>query len=358
MERSKTMIGTRIKQARIAAGLAPCDLADQCDLSVVTISRYEDDVMTPSSDVLATLARLLGVRVEYFLRQRKAKLVEVSCRKPFDLSEQEKERSLAAAQIQLERWLALEEFILTRWSIHFRIDELPTKISSLSGIETAAETVRAAWKLGHAPIPRLIDTLELHGIQVFTTTHDDEQKLAGLSAKANDKPAIIIVGGKHAPGDRRRYTLAYELGHLILNGRLARTVEKERACHRFAGAFLIPADALIEQLGRSRNWIEPRELQLIKEAWGVSMAAVMLRARALGVITPNTAAKMWQRFEDNGWDKREPDPQYECETPRGFEQLVYRALAEDKVSEAKAAELLGLTSMLEVSRREANPADS
>jgi transcriptional regulator with XRE-family HTH domain len=70
MERSKTMIGARIKQARIAAGLAPCDLADQCDLSVVTISRYVDDVRTPSSDVLATLARLLGVRVESFLRRR------------------------------------------------------------------------------------------------------------------------------------------------------------------------------------------------------------------------------------------------------------------------------------------------
>jgi hypothetical protein len=75
----------------------------------------------------------------------------------------------------------------------------------------------------------------------------------------------------------------------------------------------------------------------------VSMAAVVLRARALGVITPNTAAKLWKHFEDNGWDKLEPDPQYACETARGFEQLVYRALAEKKVSESKAAELLGLS---------------
>jgi transcriptional regulator with XRE-family HTH domain len=90
MERSKTMIGTRLKQARIAAGLSPCDLADQCDLSAVTICRYEDDIMKPSSDVLATLARLLGVRVGYFSRQQKVKLAEVSSRKSFDLSDQEK----------------------------------------------------------------------------------------------------------------------------------------------------------------------------------------------------------------------------------------------------------------------------
>jgi Zn-dependent peptidase ImmA (M78 family) len=71
-------------------------------------------------------------------------------------------------------------------------------------------------------------------------------------------------------------------------------------------AFLIPADALIDQLGRNHNWNELRELQLIKEAWELSMAAVMLRACALGVITPNTGVKLWKHFEDNGWDKRGP----------------------------------------------------
>ncbi len=300
------MIGSRIQQARLAAGLALCDLADQCDLSVVTISKYERDEMTPSSDVLLTLARLLGVRVEYFFRQHEVELVDVSCRKHLDLSEQEKKRSLAAARDQLERWLALEEFIPTRWSVEFQIPvEVPTKVSSLAAVESAAAAVRAGWKLGDAAIPGLTDTLELHGIQVFTITLDDAQKLAGLSVDANGKPAIIIVGGKHAPGDPRRFTLAHELG-------------------------------------RSRSWIEPRELQLIKQEWGLSMASLMRRAGDLGVITPNTAAKMWKRFEDNGWDKQEPDPQYELEQSRGFEHLVYRALAEDKVSESKAAELLGL----------------
>lgn len=337
------MIGSRIQQARLAAGLPLCYLADQCDLSVVTISKFERDEMTPSSDELFALAKLLGVRVEYFFRQHEVELVEVSYREHLDLSEQEKKRSFAAARDQLERWLALEEFIPTRWSVEFQMPvELPTKISSLAAVESAAAAIRVDWELGNAAIPGLIDTLELHGIQVFTITLDDEQKLAGLSADANGKPVIIIVGGKHAPEDRRRFALAYELGHLILKGRLARSVDEEKACHRFAGAFLIPPDALTGLLGRSRNWIEPRELQIIKEVWGVSMAAAMLRARALGVITPNTAAKMWQRFEENGWDKREPDPQYACETSRGFEQLVYRALAEDKISESKAAELLGL----------------
>ncbi|MGH8237516.1 MAG: transcriptional regulator, partial [Steroidobacteraceae bacterium] len=104
-----------------------------------------------------------------------------------------------------------------------------------------------------------------------------------------------------------------------------------------------PKDSVIKLLGRNRSWLEPRELKLVKEEWGLSMAGLMLRARDLGVVTRDTAGQIWKQFQDNGWDKREPDPQYEREKSRGFEQLVYRALAEDKVSESKAAELLGLS---------------
>ena len=338
------MFGSRIKQARLAAGLTLRDLAAQCEVSAMAISKYERDEMTPSSDVLLALAKALGVRVEYFFRQQEVDLEAISYRKHPDLPEKAKKRILADARDQLERWLALEEFIPTRWSVQFHMPAgLPRAINSLDAVETASASLRAAWKLGQAAIPDLIDTLELHGIKVFVSAYDGDQKFDGLSAGANGKPVIIIAGGKHAPGDRQRFTLAHELGHLILKGRLARTVDEEKACHRFAGAFLAPRDAVIKLLGRSRSWIEPRELQLVKEEWGLSMAGLMLRARDLGVVTRDTAGQLWKQFQDNGWDKREPDPQYQREKSRGFEQLVYRALAEDKVSESKAAELLGLS---------------
>jgi hypothetical protein len=95
-------------------------------------------------------------------------------------------------------------------------------------------------------------------------------------------------------------------------------------------------------LGKERSWIEPRELQLLKEEWGLSMAGWMLRARDLRVLSRPKASELWQHFVANGWDKHEPDPQYKTEEPRGFEQLVYRALAEDLIGESKAAELLSL----------------
>lgn len=354
------MIGERIKQARLSSGLSLRDLAAQCGISAMAISKYERGEITPSSSVLLALGKVLDVRVEYFFRQHEVELEEVEYRKHPDLPEKEKKRILADVREQLERWLALEEFIPTRWSARFRIPHgLPGKVKSLDEIEEVALAVRNDWKIGHGAIPDLVDTLELHGIKVFATSVDGDRKFDGLSASANGKPVIIIVGGAHAPGDRQRFTLAHELGHLMLKGRLVRGIDEEKACHRFAGAFLVPQANVQKLLGKDRTWIEPRELQLLKQEWGLSMAGWMLRARDLGILARPKASELWKLFVDHGWDKREPEPQYPREKPRGFEQLVYRALAEDQIGESKAAELLGLSLREFVAQRKMEvPADA
>ncbi len=48
-------------------------------------------------------------------------------------------------------------------------------------------------------------------------------------------------------------------------------------------------------------------------------------------------------FKEEGWQVREPGAQYQVEHTRLFDQLVFRALAEDLISESKAAELLGIS---------------
>lgn len=335
------MIGSRIKRARLAAGLSLRALAAEIGMSAMAISKYERDEITPSSDVLLELARALDLRTEFFFRNQEIELEEVEYRKHPDLPEKVKKQVLAHVRNQLERWLALEQFVPGSWSTPFHLPaRLPASIDAMEDIEDVAAKVRTAWQLGQGPVPDLIDTFELHGIMVFTIPINVDQKFDGLSAKTGNKPIVVI--GHDTPGDRQRFTLAHELGHLVLKGRLAEEIDEEKACHRFAGAFLAPRESAYQVLGKERHWIEPKELQLLKQEWGLSMAGWMLRARDIGVINRKRAGELWRLFVDNGWDKHEPDPQYEPEEPRGFEQLVYRALAEDLIGESKAAELLGL----------------
>ena len=99
-----------------------------------------------------------------------------------------------------------------------------------------------------------------------------------------------------------------------------------------------PVDSPLQQL--FRRWIEPRELLLLKMEFGLSIAGWTYLARDLGIMDKTTHGKYWGYLRKHGWHKEEPGPRYPSETSRLFEKQVYHALAEDWVSESRAAELL------------------
>lgn len=338
------MIGNRIKQARESTGLSLRALAEKAEISAMAISKYEREEATPSSDVLLRLAKALDVRTEYFFRQAEVDLSDIDFRNEDKLSKKEENTILADIRDQIERWLELEQVMPVPWSKPFKIPEnLPARINSFDDIEEVAVVMRQAWDLGFNPIPDVIDELEGHGIKVFMTPHDAGNKFNGLVAKVNDNPMIVV--SEEWPGDRQRFTLAHELGHLVLKGRLKKTLNEEIACHRFAGAFLVPKSQVIEVLGSRRSWLEPQELSLLKAEYGLSMCAWLFRARDTGVLPDNRYREMWKYFNERGWKQKEPGDQYPKETTRLFQQLVYQALAEDQISESKAAELMGYSLM-------------
>ena len=336
------MIGERIQQARKASGLSLRALAETAGVTAMAISKYENDQSTPSSDVLLALGKALGVRVEYFFRQAEVKLEQVDYRHHPDMPSTVKGKIEAFVRDQVERWIELEAFVPTPWSVPFELPgNLPRHINHYDKIEDVAVSVREAWNLGLNPVPDLTDTLESRGIIVFAATLDANEQCDGLAAKANDNPVIVV--NKDRPGDRQRFTLAHELGHLVLKGRLAKGLHVETACNRFAGAFLVPKEMVLKALGQRRTWLEPQELALLKAEYGLSMGGWTYRARDLGILPQIHMRSLWNLFREQGWEKKEPDPQYPPEKTRLFKQLVYRALAEDLIGESKAAELLGLT---------------
>jgi len=334
------MIGDRIKQARKASGLSMRALAEQAGISAMAISKYENNKSTPSSGVLIALSQILDVSVDYFFRQAKVELKEVEYRKHSRLPKKTISRIEGDVIEQIERYQDLEELLPVSPISRFQMPKgLPGNVDDYDDIETIAEKVRKAWGLGSNPIPDLIDTLEERGIKVFQSNilHDD--RFDGLASQVDGTPVIVV--GKDWPGDRQRFTLAHELGHLILGGRLADTLDEEKAANRFAGAFLVPASEARKELGNSRKWLEPVELCMLKQSYGLSMRAWIYRASDLGILNTSASRRMWEYFRSNGWVKTEPGEQYPSEQPKLFKQLVFHALAEDLVSDTRAAELLG-----------------
>ncbi len=336
------MIGERLHRARKAADLSLRSLAKDVGVSHTWINKVEKDLAMPDSATLLKLGKTLGVRSEYFFRPEKIVLSDVEYRKQSSLP---KKRLMAIKHEildKIERRMELENLFPQPPVEAFRLPEgLPLEVQSYGQVEDVADLVRHQWELGMNPIPVLIDLFEMKGIRVFCIDARGDSKFDGLLASAAGSPVVVV--GKYWPGDRQRFTLAHELGHLLLADRLGEGLDSEKACHRFAGAFLFPCFSVKTYLGNKRSSLEGRELQSLKHEFGISMAAIIRRSVDLGIIKERYYKHLIIQFGKNGWRKCEPGEQVKPEVGKVFCNLVFHALAEEYIGDAKAAELLGLS---------------
>jgi len=335
------MIGQRIAQARKSASLSLRALGELVGVSQTTISKYEKGLSTPDSTILMKLAKALGVKSSFFFRTNSYQLENVEYRKRNIPNKTL--RAINAKILNLvERRFELEELYTVAESKKFEVPQgLPPQINYLYEIEEIANQIRKAWNLGEDPIADLSDILELQGIKVFMIEENADNGFDGLTAWVNGNPIIVI--SKIWSGVRQRFTLAHELGHLILKGQLGVDIDEERASNRFAGAFLLPQKALIDRLGNKRKSIEIAELALLKEEFGVSMQVGFIRANQLKIISYEYSSSLRKLFKQNGWDIKEPTAPYPTEKVKRFKQLVLRAVSQRIISESKGAELLNMT---------------
>ncbi len=168
---------------------------------------------------------------------------------------------------------------------------------------------------------------------------------SGFTAEAHTasgRTYPLIAISRRWPGDRQRFTLAHELGHRLLSGRLRGGIDEENACDRFAGAFLAPRSSVQFLLGKERLKIEWQELLKLKHEFGLSMLGWLMRARQCEIITDAVYTKQIKQFSARGWRKKEPGPPLAEESSQFFELFVWRAPGEGCITPSKAAELLGI----------------
>jgi hypothetical protein len=185
-----------------------------------------------------------------------------------------------------------------------------------SAIEDFAMDVRVAAGLGEGDVVgNSIRAAERLGCVVLPMPEEVGRHI-GLSVRANMTDMICLgrrtSDGVPVPGDRQRWTVAHELGHLALHVALGAPTTAEEAsqiekqAHSFAGAFLAPGDAMLEELERLGGRVTLQTLARIKESWGVSIKALVTRFRNLGVIDSDHARSLFKQISARGWNKTEP----------------------------------------------------
>lgn len=330
-------IGERLKLARRMTRLSQQALADRAGVSKMAISKYEHNQMVPASDVLRKLAVALDVRMEFLLRSAPALNIKLAHCAHNRMTQTDAAAVTAQVQEWLERYQAVENLFPPEERLSFVFPRgFPYPVKHVEEAELAAEKLRESWYVGMSTIENLTDLLETQGIKVGLVNGD--ACFDACTFWVNDQSPVIAI--RHGlSGDRQRFSLGHELGDIMLD--VGPEMDEEHAARRFAAAFLVPARAAVLELGRSRRALDPQELLLLKQKYGMSMAAWLYRAKDLGILSAGDAQRHWEAFSARGWHQQEPGEPLSGEQPQRLYRLVRRLLAEDIISRSRAKELLG-----------------
>ncbi len=334
--------GRRLFSARKMAGLSMAALAEKAGavVSKQAISKYEKGQINPGSEVLIALAKALDIKVDYFFKPSQIILAGLEFRKKSKLGKKAEEQIKYQTLDFLQKYLEIEDILNVQTPYVNPVSQ--TLIKNKADIEVAAQEIREKWKLGEGPVPHLIELLEDKGFKVFEVS--DFEHFDGLSGFASGIDLPVVAVYKDSNLVRKRFTLAHELGHLLLDFSQAEGQDVEKLCHSFAGALLLPETVMRRELGqKKRSRITPWELKKLKGIFGVSIQAIMARARNLSIISAATYKSFCIFVRKNGWHKDEPGEYRGREVANRFKQLVYQGVAEEIISFSKGAGLLNKT---------------
>lgn len=327
----------RLKSARKINGLSLQELSEALgnSLSKQTLNRLESGEQNPDSETLSKLCKALHVTLDYFFKDNSVLLENVEFRKLKKLPVKEQEKVKNQTKEYLERYFELESLLGLEYTLPFKLKSFVVKVPYDADI--AAKEMRKILKIGSDAIYNIVELLEEHHIKVHKTYANPS--FSGLSTIIDGKLGVIVYNDhEDIPLVRKRFTVLHELGHLFMD--LSAVDEKvaERLCDGFAGAMLLPGDKLMSYFGGKRTTVYTNELISIKKNNGISLTAIMYRAKMLNLISESYLKYFMIKYNQNLKKLEKLNYEGREESDR-FIQLLMRAVAQEIISSTKAAAL-------------------
>lgn len=268
-----------LELARSSRGITQKELAALINRTQAAVSQWEHNLREPNEEDIALLSEALDYPVSFFYQE--------------DI-----DSYLPPVQGHYRKKAALKAVPRTQLEAHFRllggwVSKLQDAIEPEDGIavpdfldealmdttpQDLARKLRAKWRVPNGPIRNLTALLEKHKIVVAKTWMANEN-VDGYSFFTNRGLPVIYINREYSL-DRMRFSLAHELGHLVMHTDCLPGEEREIEANQFASEFLMPAHDIHDQLIGLRL----ESLMGLKARWGCSMAAIAMRAKHLGLL--------------------------------------------------------------------------
>lgn len=274
------------------------EAAELLGVSQGKLSKAEKGLQPLPSEIVHSLQRVFNLPLSFFFQATDSSQVgHMYYRRQVSISAKTMDAMEAQVRVQklaIDQLFEAVELPEFEWQFEQPSDNLtPADI---------ARRVRYSLGLHRGAIGNLTVLLEDHGIIIQKMDFGTE-KMDGLTS-ITDRGHWVIFLNTRMSNDRIRFSLAHELGHLImhLNFVPKHPERVEDEANEFASEFLMPEAEIKSSLKR----ITLPLLGNLKQQWGVSMRALIRRARDLQMIDDKIYRNYQIVFSKKGYNKREP----------------------------------------------------
>lgn len=307
--------------ARESKGWSQAEVAGSVAVMQGTISKIECGLLVPSPELVNTFAdklefpdqfffetdRVFGFNSTVFFHRKRQSVPDRTLRK-------------LHAQMNLSRMRVRKLRLSLSLQSKVRFQPMDPR-EYAGGVPAVARLVRQMWLLPPGPIRNLVEAIEDAGGIVIDYDFGTKQADA-ISEWIDDSPPIFLVNtNDEIPWDRRRLTLAHELGHVIMHAvPNLPSPQIEDEATEFAAEFLMPR----KEIKPSLYSLTMAKLADLKRYWRVSMQALIERARQLKTITEYQRRLFYMRLNSNGHTRlHEPlEREYAPERPELYRRMV------------------------------------
>ena len=290
--------------------------------------------------VVAKIAETFGVKTAQLFAEPTVQVQLLAYRKCASLPKRDENMVEGMVSQALEERIALQEKVGEAFPLNLPPQKY--KVTSLDDAEQASIELRNFWKLGTSPISSVVGLLEDQFIHVFTIATSSE-KFDGISANATDDSgavvAVAVVSREGVPGERQRFSLMHEVGHLVLDvvEELGRRKNCSPICRRFSRSGGTIDDEKLVNTG------PPCNLKSFSCSSDASVSAPRLwRSACVTSVSSMTQATSGSASSSitTGCGEIEPEP-LPHEEPQWLKRTALRAFSEGLITAGEAGRLTG-----------------
>jgi Zn-dependent peptidase ImmA (M78 family)/DNA-binding XRE family transcriptional regulator len=319
--------------AREYRGMTQKELAAKLDVSPPIISRIEAGFFPVSEELLQKMSNILNVPKRFFFEPANIYPLGIHLyRKAKGISP--KILSVINASINVDS-IRIDKLLHAAKIVEDNVPfiDLESNADKYKTPADIARAVRMAWRIPRGKIENMTRVLEDAGILVvfakFNTRFFDAVSFTTRTGR------YVVFVNSLMTGDRIRYSLAHECGHIIMHRIPHDRIEEE--ANEFAGEFLLPE----KEISPNLSDLTLETLAHLKRYWKVSMQAIMVRAERLNRISPNQYRYLWMRMAKMGYKLHEPI-EIPKEEPTLIQELISVYIQDYKYSENELKEFLYL----------------